>query len=176
MELRTARLVLRPVGAGDLAFVTRIHTDPELMRHIHGGVPHLPEQCRANLDAAQAHWRRQGCGSFVVCLHDDAAVGMVGFNTPAWLPEAMPGHDVGWTLLQGHQGQGYATEAARAAVDWYFGTGIGDRVVGIHNRDNPRSGAVMERIGMQWLLEARHPDYGYPVEVWETTAATRTAG
>jgi hypothetical protein len=34
----------------------------------------------------------------------------------------------------------------------------------------------MERIGMQWLLEARHPDYGYPVEVWETTAATRTAG
>jgi RimJ/RimL family protein N-acetyltransferase len=176
MELRTPRLVLRPVDTGDLDVVTRIHTDPELMRHIHSGVPHLPEQCRADLNAAEAHWRRQGCGSFVVRLPDDALVGMVGFNTPAWLPEALPGHDVGWTVVQAHQGQGYATEAARAALDWYFDAGVGDRVVGIHNRDNPRSGAVMDRIGMRWLLEARHPDYGYPVEIWETTAETRVGG
>jgi RimJ/RimL family protein N-acetyltransferase len=176
MEVRTARLVLRPIGDDDLDVVTRIHTDPELMHHIHAGVPHLPEQCRANLDAAQAHWRAYGCGSFVLRLHDDAVVGMVGFNTPVWLPEAMPAHDVGWTLLQAHQRRGYATEAARAAIDWFFDAGIADRVVGIHNRDNQRSGAVMERIGMRWLLEAAHPEYGYPVEVWETTSMTCPAG
>jgi RimJ/RimL family protein N-acetyltransferase len=172
-ELRTARLVLHPIDDGDLDVVTRIHTDPELMRHIHAGVPHVPEQCRADLDAARAHWRRHGCGSFVVRLHDDSAVGMVGFNTPVWLPEALPGRDIGWTIFQAHQRHGYATEAARAAIDWFFLSSIGDRVVGIHNTDNPRSGAVMERIGMQWLLQTRHPDYGYPVEVWETTAPTR---
>lgn len=139
MELRTSRLVLRPIGPDDLDVVTRIHTDPELMQHIHSGVPHLPEECRTSLDAARTHWARHRCGSFVIRRHDEDLVGMAGFNTPLWLPVAMPGHDVGWTVLQPHQRQGYATEAARAVVDWFFDAGIGDRVVGIHNRDNTRS-------------------------------------
>lgn len=168
-ELRTSRLVLRPIGPDDLDVITRIHTDPELMRHIHAGVPHLPEECRGNLDAALMHWDRHDCGSFVVRLPDGELVGMVGFNTPLWLPAAMPAHDVGWTVVQQHQGRGYATEAARAVVDWFFDTGIGDRVVGIHNHDNLRSGAVMDRIGMRWLLRAPHPEYRYPLDVWETT-------
>lgn len=171
MDLRTSRLVMSPIGHGDLDVVTRIHTDPELMRHIHAGVPHVPEQCQAALDAAHAYWRRHGCGSFVVRLHDGDLVGMVGFNTPGWLPQALSGHDVGWTVLQGHQRRGYATEAARAAIEWFFDNGLGDRIVGIHNRDNVPSGAVMRRLGMDWLFEAPHPDYGYPLDVWETTAA-----
>ncbi|MBV8951422.1 MAG: GNAT family N-acetyltransferase [Actinobacteria bacterium] len=173
MELRTPRLVLRPVEPGDLDVITRINTDPELMRHIHAGVPHVPEQCRADLDAAHAHWHTHGCGSFVVRLYDGELAGLVGFNTPAWLPQALPARDIGWTILQEHQRQGYATEAAGAALDWFFDSGVGDRVVAIHTRENTRSAAVMQRLGMEWIFETRHPDYGYPLHVWETTAGPR---
>ncbi len=31
----------------------------------------------------------------------------------------------------------------------------------------------MQRVGMRWLLEAPHPEYGYPLDVWETTRAAR---
>jgi RimJ/RimL family protein N-acetyltransferase len=189
----TARLRIRPLAPGDLDVIVRIHTDPALMRHIHRGVPHTADECVVDLARALAHWRDHRCGTFVVTTPGsdsvrtkpggartrgtawpegaEQLVGTVGFTTPEWLPEVMPARDVGWTIVQEHQGHGYATEAARAAVDWYFATSHDDRVVGIHNSDNPRSGAVMQRLGMRWSRRTRHPALGYPLEIWETTRA-----
>lgn len=169
----TARLRVRPLASGDLDVIVRIHTDPALMRHIHRGVPHTPDECVVDLARALAHWRDHRCGSFVVTTRAGQLVGTVGFTTPEWLPEVMPARDVGWTIVQEHQGHGYATEAARATIDWYFASFRDDRVVGIHNSDNPRSGAVMQRLGMRWSRRTRHPMLGYPLEIWETTRAER---
>ncbi len=167
--LETPRLQLRPLTSGDLDVVVRIHTDPELMRHIHRGVPHTEDECIVDLARALTHWRDHGCGPFVVTNRDGDLVGTVGFATPEWLPEVMPARDVGWTIVQRHQGHGYATEAARAVIDWYFGTAGDDRLLGIHNSDNPRSRAVMRRLGMRWWRRTAHPTLGFPLEVWETT-------
>lgn len=148
----------------------RINTDPELMRHIHTGIPHRLEECRADLERAITAWELDGFGPLVVSLPDGALVGTVGFGRPRWCPEAMPGPDVGWTVLQTHQHRGYATEAAAASISWFFGAGLGTRLVGIHNTDNPASGAVMRRLGMRWIRQTVHPECQYPIELWETTA------
>jgi RimJ/RimL family protein N-acetyltransferase len=171
LRLDTPRLRLRPLAPRDLGVIVRIHTDPALMRHIHRGVPHTADECVVDLARALAHWRDHRCGSFVVTTRAGRLVGTVGFTTPEWLPEVMPGRDVGWTIVQEHQGHGYATEAARTALDWYFATMRDDRGVGIHNSDNPRSGAVMQRLGMRWSRRTPHPTLGYPLEIWETTRA-----
>jgi RimJ/RimL family protein N-acetyltransferase len=106
----------------------------------------------------------------VVELPSGDLVGTVGINVPDWLPEVMPAHDVGWTVVQEHQRRGYATEAARAVLDWYFVTAaVGDRVIGIHNSGNPRSGEVMDRLGMRWIAHLPHPDLGYGLEIRELT-------
>ncbi len=171
MELRTSRLVLRPVDGADYAVMVRINTDPELMRHIHTGLPHRQEECSADLERAITAWDKDGFGPFVTELLDGTFIGTVGFGRPAWCSEAMPGPDVGWTIIQAHQHRGYATEAATATIDWFFGAGLGTTLVGIHNTDNPASGAVMQRLGMRWLRQAVHPQCQYPIELWETTAA-----
>jgi RimJ/RimL family protein N-acetyltransferase len=37
-----------------------------------------------------------------------------------WFPEGWPGHEVGWGVAPHARRQGYAREAATAAIDWAF--------------------------------------------------------
>jgi RimJ/RimL family protein N-acetyltransferase len=171
VRLETRRLSLRPITGSDVGVLLRIHTDPELMAQIHRGRTHTRRECRDDLDRALAGWSTEGFGTFVV-ERDDELVGTVGFGRPTWCPAAMPGPDIGWTIVQDHQRHGYATEAGAALLDWFFAEARGRRVVGIHNTSNPRSGAVMDRLGMRWRRRLDHPQLGYPIELWEHTAAT----
>jgi RimJ/RimL family protein N-acetyltransferase len=176
VRLRTARLSLRPLGADDLDVILRIHRDPELMAEIHRGVPHDRAECHDDLERCLSTWRTRGFGTFVVEQpRSGDLVGTVGFGQPAWCPPAMPGPDIGWTILQPHQRQGYATEAAAALIGWFFDAGRGHRLVGIHNTSNPRSGAVMGRLGMRWWRRIPHPELGYPIELWDLTATSWSA-
>jgi RimJ/RimL family protein N-acetyltransferase len=67
--------------------------------------------------------------------------------------------ELGWRLASDCWGQGYASEAARAAKDWTFANLPDDAVYAITNVDNLRSRAVMERLGMRWQpdLDFDHP-------------------
>ncbi|MGF1504801.1 MAG: GNAT family N-acetyltransferase [Anaerolineae bacterium] len=60
-----------------------------------------------------------------------------------------------WALDAAHRGQGYATEAARAVIDYLFTAWDLKRVVATTAYDNSASIAVMERLGMS---VAHNPD------------------
>ena len=60
----------------------------------------------------------------------------------------MPAVEVGWRLAKEHWGNGYATEAARTAIDYGFGTAGMDEIVSFAIPANKRSLRVMERLGM----------------------------
>lgn len=70
-------------------------------------------------------------------------VGQVGINHGPLFPE----RELGWLLYEGHEGQGYATEAARALRDWAFGAGGLETLVSYFDAGNHRSIAVAERLG-----------------------------
>jgi RimJ/RimL family protein N-acetyltransferase len=71
-------------------------------------------------------------------------IGFVGLNEPAF----MPGVEIGWRLKREAWGHGYATEAARAVIDFAFGELGLDEVISFTTVANERSRRVMERIGM----------------------------
>jgi len=56
--------------------------------------------------------------------------------------------EIGWALIIEARGQGFATEAARALLDYGFQTLRVQRIVALTERENPVSIRVMERIGM----------------------------
>jgi RimJ/RimL family protein N-acetyltransferase len=72
----------------------------------------------------------------------------------------MPCIEVGWRLAFAYWGRGYATEAARLALGYGFGTLSLLEVVSFTASTNRRSRAVMERLGMR-----RDPaeDFDHPV-------------
>ena len=73
---------------------------------------------------------------------------MTGLNTVAFEAHFTPAVEIGWRLARSAWGNGYAGEAARAALRVGFEQAELPEIVSMTTELNLRSQAVMERIGM----------------------------
>ena len=146
--LTTPRLRLRRWRAADLEPFAAISADPAVMEFYPKCLDR--EETRAMIGRIEAHFERHGFGLWVVEVPDIANfVGYVGLSVPIYETAFTPCVEVGWRLASAYWGQGYATEAARAALVHGFGT-LGLReIVSFTVPANVRSRAVMERLGMR---------------------------
>lgn len=110
--LQTERLALRAPRLDDWPGIEPNWTGP---RAAHIGGPFNAEDAYFDFCQAVASWTLRGFGPFVVTLKgDDTALGTVGIFHDYGDPEA----EAGWIFNEAVEGQGYATEAARAVLDW----------------------------------------------------------
>ncbi|MFG1371556.1 GNAT family N-acetyltransferase [Xanthobacter oligotrophicus] len=145
--LRTERLVLRPWRPTDRDGLWRMQSNPATMEFL------MPVPDRAASDAVadrvEAHFARHGFGLWVVEAPEvtDFA-GYAGIVHVPYDEHFTPAVEIGWRFDPAFWGQGFATEAARAALGFGFQTlGLGE-IVAITVPANRRSRAVMERLGM----------------------------
>ncbi len=144
--LRTPRLILREWRAADVAPFAALNRDPEVMEHF----PALlsPEESAASAERAQAHIARHGFGFWAVEAPGVAPfIGFVGLAQVSFEAPFTPAVEIGWRLARAYWGQGYATEAARAAVADGFGRLDLAEIVAFTVPGNWRSRRVMERLG-----------------------------
>src|SRR5262249_22469352 len=73
----------------------------------------------------------------------------IGLARPSFDAHFTPAVEVGWRLAFDYWGKGYATEGAKAALAYGFGTLNLEEIVSITSVQNERSRHVMEKIGMQ---------------------------
>ncbi|HEY8503741.1 MAG TPA: GNAT family N-acetyltransferase [Gemmataceae bacterium] len=102
-------------------------------------------------------------GFAVVHRESDTAIGTAGFKGP---PDAAGMVEIGYGIAPGHQGRGYATEAAAALVSFAFGD---DRVrlVRAHTLpENNASARVLAKCGFARVGEVVEPEDGL-VWRWE---------
>lgn len=156
--LATARLRLRPWRDDDLPAFAALNADPDVMAHLPGPLD------RAGSDAMAArigeHFRRRGFGFWAVEVPGVAPfAGFVGLAIPRFEAHFTPCIEIGWRLARDYWGRGYATEAARVALDFGFRELDLAEVVAFTVPANLPSRAVMERLGM-----ARSPadDFDHP--------------
>ncbi|MGA5133749.1 GNAT family N-acetyltransferase [Streptomyces olivoreticuli] len=145
-ELRTARLALRPWRETDLAPWAAMNADPEVREHL--GPVLSREQSDASVARFRAEFEERGFGWWAVeVLATGEFIGFAGLDE---VDDGMPftGVEIGWRLARPSWGHGYATEAARAALDFGFGTLGLPEILAVTTATNLRSRAVMSRIGM----------------------------
>ena len=160
--LKTDRLILRGWRADDVDALHAIYADRNVARWL--GWPD-PDHVDASIQRWLAHWQRWGFGVWAVEVAG-VFIGRIGLvHHDDWTASA---HDaeVGWTLATSAWGQGYATDGARAALDFAREKGLRD-VISITRPDNVRSQAVMRRLGLTYG-GATHW-HGYD-QVWYGTA------
>jgi ribosomal-protein-alanine N-acetyltransferase len=75
-------------------------------------------------------------------------IGFTGLAGPGFEAHFTPAVEIGWRLARSAWGHGYATEAARAALEFGFEEVGLDEIVAFTTAANRRSRAVMERLGM----------------------------
>ncbi|MBW3537285.1 MAG: GNAT family N-acetyltransferase [Actinobacteria bacterium] len=146
--METERLLLRQWRDEDLEPFAAMNTDPEVMEFF----PSVSD--RADSDKAAemngVHIAEHGWGLWAVEV--GATGDFVGFTGLWSVPAAefpfAPAVEVGWRLARPHWGQGYATEAARAAVAFGFDELRLDEIVSMTAVGNLRSRRVMEKLGM----------------------------
>jgi RimJ/RimL family protein N-acetyltransferase len=144
----TDRLVLRPWQAADLAPFAALNADPEVMRFFPSTLT------RAESDALAARiiegFARRGFGFWAVDVPGCTSfAGFVGLSVPSFEAPFTPCVEIGWRLARPWWGHGYATEAARASLEYGFGVLRLKEVVAFAVPDNVASLRVMDRIGMQ---------------------------
>lgn len=149
--IETERLYLRQWQASDFAVFAEINADPEVMKYF----PKLltPKVSDIIASKCQQLIANQGWGLWAVSLKDstktyDDFIGFVGLNDTHADMSFAPAVEIAWRLHKDYWGQGYATEAARAALNFAFTELSLDEVVSFTAVINKRSQLIMERIGM----------------------------
>ena len=170
--LATRRLVLRRWREADIAPLAAINADADVMRWIGTGAVRDLEQTRASVTAWEREWDATGMGLFAVEIRATGELaGLTGLAVPHFLPEIMPAVEVAWRLGKPYWGQGIATEAARAALEFgLLDRGLA-RIVAIVQAGNAASERVMQKIGMTFDRETADPASGRAVRVYEISAA-----
>jgi len=147
LALRTPRLLLREWRDEDAEPFAAMSADPEVMAML----PPLPDRaaCDTLISRLQAHFAEHGFSYWAVELAGEAPfIGAVGLYWLRFPAPFTPAVEIGWRLARPYWGRGYATEAARAALeDGFYRLGL-DRIVAITAPANRRSRRVMERLGM----------------------------
>jgi RimJ/RimL family protein N-acetyltransferase len=154
----TSRLMLRPWIESDVPEFVRVTNTPAVMEYL-GGVQ-KPESFDGAFRRVQACQSQNGfCFWIVERLSDKALLGFCGLKIGNVGP-IVGEIEIGWRLRTDAWGQGYAREAAAAALDWAWHNLSCARVVAITANGNARSWALMERLGMQRRpeLDFEHPD------------------
>ena len=101
---------------------------------------------------------QHGWGLWAVELKETKEfIGFIGLQPQPDLFEFSSCVEIGWRLAKKYWHRGYATEGARAVLDYAFNTLNLDKVVSFTAKSNTPSEAVMKKIGMVKTQEFQHP-------------------
>jgi RimJ/RimL family protein N-acetyltransferase len=146
-EIRTERLLLRKWRPADRAPFAALNADPRVMKYFPSVLS--PEESDAVVDRIAMHWEEHGFGVWVVEVPDGAPfIGCVGLLVPRFEAHFTPCVEILWRLAAQYWNQGYATEAARAALQFGFERLNLSEIVALTIPANTPSRRVMEKIGM----------------------------
>lgn len=144
--LTTPRLRLEPITDSHLLGLHAVNGDAEVMRYITGKAETL-EETQAMVDRVKARWAEWGFSwwAFVELTSGE----VIGTGCIQYLARDIANPlEIGWRLRRDKQGQGYASEAARAMAAFAFETVGTPLLLAVCNPANTASSRVMERLGM----------------------------
>ena len=149
LVLETERLLLSEFSDADAPGMFELNSDPLVLQYT-GDLPFDSIEAARLFIEQYDQYRKNGFGRWTVRLKNSGEyLGWCG------LRRADPGSevDLGFRSLRRYWNKGYATEAARACVQYGFDTlGLG-RIVGRARRDNHASIRVLEKIGMRFVQD-----------------------
>ncbi|MEW1779906.1 GNAT family N-acetyltransferase [Streptomyces sp. NPDC086777] len=165
-EIITPRLLLRRWHDDDLAPMADINADPRVMRWIDDGSVHDLDRTAQAIEQWEEEWDEEGFGLFAVeLLASGELAGFTGLSVPDFLPEVLPAVAISWRLGSQFWGQGYASEAAHATLEFALQDRGLDRIVSINRVGDDASENIIHKLGMVPERETAHPVYGYPLRV-----------
>ena len=158
MHIETHRLILRLWKQEDAEAYYHINHDPKVIEYLRG--PLTMEQVTDFIEAANNHYEKHGYTLWAAELKESGAMmGFIGLNYTDFAAHFTPAVEVGWRLGSQYWGNGYATEGAKACLDYGFCQCDLGEIVSFTVPANTRSLRVMKKLGMKRDKEG---DFAHP--------------
>jgi ribosomal-protein-alanine N-acetyltransferase len=142
--LTTEHLVLQPVSAADHAALLAHWTAPQVREYMFDGAVLTAGEISAAIAESTQSFLAGGYGLWLLRPGDGAPLA----GTAGLRPLEDLGLEIIWSLVPGAQGRGYATEAARAVLDYALGPLGLPEILAEIDEGNTASARVAERLGM----------------------------
>jgi RimJ/RimL family protein N-acetyltransferase len=153
---KSERLGFRNWVNADIEKMIVISGNQEVMEHFPSTAP--PENTKAFIIRMQEMYERTGFCYFAVDRLDSSEfIGFIGLAEQDFDGPFCPCIDIGWRLSPQHLNFGFASEGAKACLDFgHNQLGI-NQIMSIAPEANLKSVGVMKKIGMTEVLKFDHP-------------------
>ncbi len=154
--LETSRLILREWRDTDVAPFAKLNANQRVMQHLPGTLSY--EESAQMVKRIKTHFEKHGFGLWAVEIKDEQQfAGFIGLSVPKFTAHFTPCVEIGWRLDLPFWNQGYASEGARAALEFGFTQRHLNEIVSFTVPANGASRRVMEKIGMSYIENFDHP-------------------
>jgi RimJ/RimL family protein N-acetyltransferase len=124
-----------------------MNSDPRVMEFLPG--PLSRQESDALVERIEERFQQHGFGLWAVEIPGVTPfAGFLGLSIPRFEAHFTPCIEIGWRLAFAYWNRGYATEGARAALDFGFRCLQAQEIVSFTVPLNVRSRRVMEKLGM----------------------------
>ncbi|MGV8906998.1 MAG: GNAT family N-acetyltransferase [Acetobacterium sp.] len=153
----TPRLIFRDWHDQDLIELIRMNKDVKAMEYFPGIL--TEQETTEFYQRIQAEFSSLGFGLYAVETKSTGNfIGFMGFHQATFKADFTPCIEIGWRLKVEFWGNGYATEGAKACMDYGFKNLNLDSIYSFTAKINERSENVMKKIGMIKIKEFMHPN------------------
>lgn len=159
--LETERLIIRPITIDDVDDFFEMDSQPEVHTFLRGQPINTIEETKGIIEALQVQYKELGHGRLAVVEKESGKmIGWTGFKYMTE-KEAMNNQfdflDFGYRYRKETWGKGYATEAAKACMEFYHKNMSDIKLNAITHLDNKASRNVLEKVGFE-VTETFHLD------------------
>lgn len=149
--LETNRLILRKITLKDEANLFRLDSDAAVHRYLGNEPVKTKEQIQKVIRFIQEQYKKNGIGRYAVILKENNE--FIGWAGLKLVKEKINGHqnyhDIGFRIIRDYWGNGYATEAAQAWVDYGFNKLKLKEIFATVHFENGASIKVLQKLDMK---------------------------
>lgn len=154
--IETPRLILRDWQEEDLEPFRELNSDEEVMRYF--PKTYSAEETDVFYRAIIKEFEEYNYGLYAVEIKEsNEFIGFIGFHRATFEADFTPCIEIGWRLKRDAWGKGYATEGAKACLEYGFNNLNFKEVYSFTAKINKPSQNVMKKIGMHYIKDFNHP-------------------
>ncbi len=151
--LETERLILRELRPEDAEAMFELDSDPEVHRYLGNKPIQNLQQAKDVIDLVRQQYKDNQIGRWATI--EKSSGNFIGWSGLKYIRtvENQRSHfyDVGYRLIPKYWGKGYATESAKAALEYGFTVFKPDEIIGTANEENKASRRALEKCGLKYL-------------------------
>lgn len=151
--IETERLILRELRPEDAEGFLELNTDPEVLFHLGEKPLRDIEQAQEIIANIRQQYSDHGIGRWAAI--EKSSGEFIGWSGLKFITAVENNqtrfHDVGYRLIPRYWGKGYATESAKAALEYGFTTLKLEEIIGMCNEENLASRRALEKCGLTFI-------------------------